>query len=294
MVAFRFGIQMRTIDGGSQWREKCRRAEQLGYDVITVPDHLGALGPAPALAAAAAVTEQIRLGQLVLNVPFHNTALLARDVATLDQLSDGRIEVGLGAGHRKSEFDDAGIPWEGAAARIARLARAVVELRDRLAGDHRPEPVQAPVPLLVAGNSDGVLSLAARYGDIVGFAGLRQAPGQPPGRFHLTTAEQLDERVAAFDGFAGKRSSRIERNMLLQHVEITEDRRAAVTRLRTAVPHLNLDVDELLDAPQLLVGTRDEMVERVRSLRQRYGFTYLTVFEPAMEQFAGVIKAVRS
>jgi probable F420-dependent oxidoreductase len=131
MWRFRFGVSLRSIDGRDEWIRKCRRAEELGYDVITVPDHLGAPSPFPALAAAA-VTERPRLGPLVMNVPFCNPALLARDIVSTIPLSAGRLDLGLGAGHMKAEFDDAGLPWSPGAERIGFLSRTLDELRRRL------------------------------------------------------------------------------------------------------------------------------------------------------------------
>src|ERR1700709_1520684 len=108
MGKFRFGVSLWSIGGRAQWMGKCRRAEEIGYDVITVPDHLGRPSPFPALSVAATVTERLRRGPLVMNVPFYNPTLFARDVATTVQLTGDRLDLGLGAGHMKREFDDAG------------------------------------------------------------------------------------------------------------------------------------------------------------------------------------------
>lgn len=265
-----------------EWAAKCRRAEELGYDAIAVSDHLGdgRTGPMPALAAAAAVTERIRVLPFVLNVPFYNPALLARDVYTVVQVSGDRFELGLGSGHMKAEFDEAGLPWWPARERTAFLDHTIAELR-RLLGDELP-------PLLVAGNSDGVLDIAAREADIVGFAGLRQVPGEPPGTFTLVSAEALDERVR----FVRDRAGDPEFNMLVQHVAVTGTPEEELASWQERVPQLNLTREELLAAPQFLVGTVDDIVERLYERRDRYGFSYVTVFEPAMEAFAEVIRVV--
>jgi probable F420-dependent oxidoreductase len=282
---FRFGVSLRSIDGRAEWIRKCRRAEELGYDVITVPDHLGAPSPFPALAAAAAVTERPRLGPLVMNVPFYNPALLARDIATTVQLSGGRLELGVGAGHMKAEFDDAGLPWNPASERIAFLGETLDELRQRLDAAGVAHP-----PLLIAGNSDAVLDLAAKHADIAGFAGLRQAPGKPPGTFQLEGASQMDARVAHFTEGAGVRAPDVEFNMLVQKVAVTGDRRAEAAAWKARIPDLALNADELLDAPQLLLGTVAEIVQQLRDRRERYGFSYITVFEAELEKFAPVIE----
>ncbi|WP_328604387.1 TIGR03621 family F420-dependent LLM class oxidoreductase [Amycolatopsis sp. NBC_00345] len=288
MGKFKFGVSFRGVTDQAEWTAKCRRAEELGYDAITVPDHLGPGRPAPfpALVAAAAVTERPRVGTLVSNVPFYNLALFARDVASTHALTGGRLDLGLGSGHMKSEFDDAGLPWRKASERIDYLVGGLAELKTRLADE-------GGLPrLLIAGNSDGVLRLAAEHADIAGFAGLRQDRGKPPGTFVLDNAEALDERVRFFRSLAGDRE--VEYNMLVQRVVVTEDRRAAAaewhaeTDGRTAA-----GVDELLNAPQLLLGTVDEIVEQLVARRERYGFSYVTVFEAMLETFAPVVAELR-
>lgn len=290
----RFGVSMTSIDTAAGWVDKCRTAEKLGFDVITVPDHLGAPSPFSALAVAATVTERVRLGPLVLNASFHNAALLARELATMDRLSDGRLEIGVGAGHMKSELDTAGIEWHGPTARIQHLDRTVRDLKLHLTSGVNPQPVQRPFPpFLIGGNSSEVLRIAAEHADIVGFAGLRHAPGHPPGTFQLDDADTLADTVKRFAEAAGHRDAAIERNMLIQHVEITNDRRAAGTALAAAIPHLELDIDELLDAPQVLIGTVDQISERIRALEARFGFTYFSVFDRHMNQFGEVVAELR-
>lgn len=289
MGTFKFGISLRGTGTRDEWITKCRRAEELGYDVITVPDHLGTgrCAPFPVLAMAAAVTERPRLGTLVSNVPFYNLALFAREASTTAALAGGRLDLGLGAGHMKTEFDDAGLPWRGASDRIGYLGESIEFLRAHFAA----EEVEFP-PLLIAGNSDGVLGLAAEHADIVGFAGLRQAPGQPPGTFQLDNASAMDERVSYFRSRVGARE--VEYNMLVQRVVVTDDRRAAAeawheeTERRAA-----RSVDELLSAPQLLLGTVDQIAAQLEDRRDRYGFSYVTVFEPMMETFAPVLKELK-
>jgi probable F420-dependent oxidoreductase len=289
MGKFRFGVSLRGIRSGDEWIARCRRAEELGYDVITVPDHLGTgrLAPFPVLAMAAAVTERVRLGTFVSNVAFYNLALFAREASTTAALLGGRFDLGLGSGHMKAEFDAAGLPWHKASERIAHLGESLGHLRRHFDDEGLDHP-----RLLVAGNSDGVLGLAAQHADVVGFAGLRQQPGKPPGTFKLDNAEAVDERVAYFRRRAGGRE--VEFNMLVQHVEVTRDRRAAAEAWheetgRTAAA----SAGELLDAPQLLLGTVEEIAGQLEDRRERYGFTYVTVFEPALETFAPVLRELQ-
>jgi probable F420-dependent oxidoreductase len=289
MGNFKFGVSLRRIGGRDAWIAKCRRAEELGYDVITIPDHLGTGSPAPfpALAMAAAVTERPRLGTLVSNVPFYNLSLFAREASSTAALLDGRLDLGLGSGHMKAEFDDAGLPWHKASERIDYLGKSLGHLRK-----HFDDEGLAMPRLLIAGNSDGVLGLAAEHADVVGFAGLRQAPGRPPGTFVLDNAEAMDERVAYFRARAGARD--VEYNMLVQRVVVTGDRRGAATAWHDETEHRAArSVDELLDAPQLLLGTVEEIAGQLEERRKRYGFTYITVFEPMLETFAPVLRELQ-
>ncbi|MFI5608693.1 TIGR03621 family F420-dependent LLM class oxidoreductase [Amycolatopsis sp. NPDC051903] len=281
MGKFKFGVSLRSVT--SSFADQCRRAEELGYDAISVPDHLGAGRPAPfpALVAAAAVTSRPLVGTLVSNLPFYNVALFARDVESTHVLTDGRLELGLGSGHMKAEFDEARLPWLKAADRIAFLRDGLAELRSRLETVPR---------LLIAGNSDGVLALAAAEADVVGFAGLRQAPGKPPGTFVLDPAPAMDERVAYFRSLAGDRD--VEYNLLVQRVVVTTDRRAAAEEWQS-LTEPEPGVDELLETPQLLFGTVDEIAEQLVKRRERWGFSYITVFDSMMEALAPVVAQLR-
>lgn len=291
--AFRFGVNMLTSSTGEAWREKCRRAEELGFDVILVPDHLDMPAPFPAVVAAAEATERPRVGTFVLNAGFWNPALLAREVATVDALTDGRLELGLGTGYVRAEHDRAGLPWGSPGERVDHLRRTVEEL-ERLLGsaEHRPVPAQRPrPPLLIAGNGDRMLRLTARHAEIAAFTGGRSVPDSATGTILPLSADELAERVAAYRRFAAGRTTPAELNLLLQNVTITDDRRAAVKEL---LPHLpGLDEDAILALPIMLIGTLEQITEQLRAQRERYGFSYLTVLEPHMEAFGKVIAQLR-
>ena len=276
--------------------ETCRRAEALGYDVALVPDHLGHNLPAPmpTLVAAANATDHLRVGTFVLNNAFWNASLLAREVATTDQLTGGRLELGLGAGHMKSEFEAAHIPWHPFEERVRGLGDTIDEL-ERLFGDQsngyetfqRPRP-----PLMIAGTSLAVLELAAKRADIVGYGGILQAPGKPPGTFRLATAEEMDERTRFFIEAAGERAGEIEANLLIQLVAVTDDRAGVGERFQAEfAPELSLE--EFLSAPVVLIGTVDEIAGQLRERRERYGISYFCVHEPFFEEFAPVISTLR-
>jgi probable F420-dependent oxidoreductase len=290
---FRFGVNLLDPAPAAKWRAKCRRAEELGYDVILVPDHLGWVAPFPALVAAAEATERPRLGTFVLNAGFWNPALLAREVATTDALTDGRLELGLGTGYVRAEHDTAGLPWGSPGERVGHLRHTVEEL-NRLLGspEHRPQPVQRPrIPLLIGAGGDRMLRLTAEHADIAAFTGARSVPGSALGQLVPISAEELDERVALYRKLAADRAEPAELNLLIQLVAVTEDRAGAVGPLLERQPQLTLD--QALALPIVLAGTLEQIVDQVRAQRERFGFSYLTVLEPSMEAFAPVIEALR-
>ncbi|MFE5023360.1 LLM class F420-dependent oxidoreductase [Streptomyces sp. NPDC056656] len=291
--AFRFGVNMVTLATGDEWRKRCRRAEELGYDVILVADHLGVPSPFPSLVAAAEATERPRVGTFVLNAGFWNPVLLAREVATTDALTGGRLELGLGAGYVQAEHEAAGLPWGSPGERVDRLRRVVEEL-DRLLGsdEHQPRPAQRPrPPLLIGGNGDRLLKLTAEHAQIAAFTGARSVPGDPSGKLQHLVPGELDERVAAYHRFAAGRAEPAELNLLIQMVTVTDDRRAAIRPVLEHIPQFT--EDEALELPLLLVGTVREIADQVRAQRDRYGFTYLTVLEAYMEAFGPVIEELR-
>lgn len=290
---FRFGVNLNSAAPTDEWRATCRQAEELGYDVILIPDHLGKPSPFPALVAAASVTERPRLGTFVLNAGFWNPTLLAREVATTDALTGGRLELGLGAGYVQAEHDEAGLPFGSPGERVDHLRRTIEELKRLLASEeHRPQTVQRPgVPLLIGGNGDRMLRLSAEHADIAAFAGAALVPGSTSGQVTPATAEELDERVARYARLAEGRKEPAERNLLIQSVVVTDDREAVAAPFLRRIP--NLTLEQALELPIVLIGTVDEIVAQVVQRRERYGFTYLTVLEGSMEAFAPVMERLR-
>ena len=319
MRDFRFSYNIFSVTTREDFVAECWAAEGYGYDSVFAADHLGIPAPFPLLVAAAEATQRLRVGTLVLNAAFWNAALLAREVATTDILTDGRLELGLGSGHMKWEFDEAGIGWQGPTARAATLERLIADLerffrtefsqlRD---GDAGPKPVQRTgfggygPPLLVGGTGDVVLRIAGQHAQIIGVAGIYQVTGQPPGTFRLGTAAEIDERVAFARAQAGARADDIEWHLLVQTVVVTDDRRAAaeelVTRYRQHFESLGVTderavptVEEALETPFVLIGTVDEIAAQLRRSRERWGYSYITVHGPYMRTFAPVIERVRA
>lgn len=312
MHEFRFSHNIFGIASRERLIERCRRSENAGYDAVYAADHLGTASPFPLLVAVAAATERLRVGTLVLNVGFWNPALLAREVATADVLTDGRLELGLGAGHMKWEFDEAGIAWSPYDDRVDRLAATVDALHQQFRREGYPEqaalheefgmPVLRPLqrigfdgagpPLLVGGTGERVLDLAARKADTVGVAGAVQLPGRPPGTFRIATAAETDARVrVARDRTAG-RAAEPEWQILVQAVVVTDDRASAAAELARRFGGI-MAADELLDTPFVLLGTVEEIAGQVRAHRERFGFTHYTVHAPFADAFAPVIRHLR-
>ncbi|WP_157606561.1 TIGR03621 family F420-dependent LLM class oxidoreductase [Saccharomonospora cyanea] len=284
---FRFGVNLMRFTTRDELVDRAREAERLGYDVVCVPDHLGVSAPFPALALAAQVTSRVRLGTFVLNAAFYNPVLLARDVASTDQLVDGRLDLGLGTGYVKEEFDAAGIPFPSPGARIDHLRHTIAELR-RTFAELEPAPAQRPAPpLLLGGHGDRMLRLAAREADIVGFTGISFQPSGPV----LADADELDERVEFVRKAAGERADELEYNLLVQRVVVTDDRRAALDDLAREFGEVS--AEWLGRLPYLLVGTLDEIAEQLRAHRARYGISYFTVLDDGLADFAAVFERLR-
>ncbi|MBU3064676.1 TIGR03621 family F420-dependent LLM class oxidoreductase [Nocardia sp. NEAU-G5] len=289
-LPFRFGVNMLTVESKAAWIEKCRKAEDLGFDVISVPDHLGLPAPFPAMMLAAQVTERAHVNSFVLNVPFYNPVLLAREAITLDALTDGRVELGLGAGYVKAEFDSAGIAFPGAGRRVDQVAEFAATLRSASADpQYQPQPARPGGPrLLIAGWGDRLLRVAAEHADIVAFTGGSAADS---GLLTAATPQELDKRVAYVRGLLGDRAASTEFNILLQAVAGPGERDVLRARLITTVPEGGQqDIEEL---PTVLAGTPEQMADQLRERRERFGISYFTTLEPSMDALAKAIELVR-
>jgi probable F420-dependent oxidoreductase len=304
---FRFSLQVPRAASRREWVDLVHRAEDTGFDMVVTADHLGGLAPLVPLAVAAEATERLRVGTMVLNNDFYNPSLLARDAATLDLLSDGRMELGLGAGHARPEYERAGLVFDPSSRRVDRLEEAVGVLRRLFDGetvthhgDHYdlaeesvlPRPVQAHLPLLVGGGGDRVLGIGARLADAVGFTGLGRT--LEDGHHHEPTGfapSRVDEQVATVRRAAGERWDSVELQVLVQAVVITKDPVHAAEDL--IAEHLgSMSVDDVLATPYLMVGTEWEVIDRLVERRERWGFTHYTVRPDALGQIEGVMAAL--
>jgi probable F420-dependent oxidoreductase len=303
---FRFGVGARGATSRAEWIEKARKVESLGYATLTLPDHLvDLIAPMPALVSAAEATTTLRIGTNVLNNDFRHPVLVAREAAAVDLLSNGRLQLGLGAGSIRAEYDQAGFGFDRGAVRVERLAEAVTIIKGLLSGEQlnftgrhyrvtghtiAPLPVQKPhPPILVGGNGPRLLALAAREADIVGFSGINfRDGGATPPDLSAWRASVVDERVRLVRETAGdERYRQLELNALVQRVLITHDRKGTAEELTARWTQLT--TDEVLASPYVLIGTVDQMIEDLQARRERWGFSYYVVSESYLDAFAPVV-----
>jgi probable F420-dependent oxidoreductase len=273
-----FGVSLGRWSDGDALAAAARTAQETGFDVLTTADHLGAAAPFSTLAVAATAAPHVRLRTYVLDAYFWNPALLAREVATLDLLSGGRVELGVGAGHMKAEHDDAGLAFPGVGERWAQVERLVADVRRRLADPaHVPAPVQRPVPVMVAAMGERGLRCAARVADVVGLAGLLQVRGRPPGTFTLASADLTDERAGLVRDVSREHGRSPGLDVLLQHVELDGDPAAAARRWCDAAAAEGADwftPEMLLGSPFVLLATDAAAAAAELARReQRWGVT---------------------
>ena len=309
---FRFLADAREIASVAQLTETARRAEVIGIDTLVIPDHLiSQLAPVPAMAAVAAVSDRLRIGAFVLNNDLRHPAVLAQDLASLDVLSEGRLDVAIGAGWNRAEYEAIGLPFEATPVRQARLAEAIAVLKGcfgpgpfRFAGEHytisdydaHPKPVQQPhPPFLIGGGGRRTLELAAREADIVGLAPRILSNGAPdPGS---VTFEGTREKIAWVREASGDRFEELVLNIYpsMTGVSITDqplaEAREVAERIseRSGVP---IGAEEMLESPHIFINTVDGFVEKLNRMRDELGISSIMVgavddLAPVVERLAG-------
>ena len=300
---FRFGVTVPTVRSGPAWADHVRRIEQLGYSIVHVPDHFrDQLAPVPALTAAALATTRLRVGSLVFSNDFRHPVVLAKEAATIDVLSGGRFELGLGSGWLREEYGQAGISFDAPGTRIERLTEAVSVVKGllggepvTLAGRHytitglqgRPSPVQRPhPPILIGGGGPLTLSLAAREASIVGLVPRARRDGGGLDRGDFGEAA-LREKIGWVRDAAGDRFDTLELHTLIQAVIVSDQRSLAAERLAA---RFGAGREALLESPYVLIGGVNEICETLRKRREEYGISYLTVFDRDLEAFAPVVE----
>ncbi len=271
-------------------------AERRGFDVVTAADHWNSEDPFLMLTTAAAVTERIRLRTYVLDIGFWQPALLARTVSTLDALSGGRVDLGLGAGHMQHEHEAVGLPFPPHAARIEALEGAVAQVRRRLADpEHRPAAVQRPVPVLIGAMSGAGLDLAAREAEVVALSGLLPVPDEQAGTFTVASSEQTDERVAGVRAIAAERPGGPPvLDALLQQVVIDRPPEQAAEEF-AAVAGGRISAADLLDTPFVLyAASAADAARELQRRAARWGITSWCTHTASGPALADVMAAARA
>ncbi len=299
---FRFAIQAKSADDRTAWVEQARMVEDLGYSALSLPDHFdGQLAPTPALMAAADATTTLKVGALVWCNDYRHPVTFALEMATLDLLSEGRLELGIGAGWMKSDYVAAGITYDRPGVRIARMAESIDILRGlwgegpfSYAGDHytidsldlRPKPLQDRVPILIGGGGPRMLGLAGRYADIVGVNPNLHAGVIDEHTAADATAERYAEKIGWVRDGAGDRFDDIELQIRVFVAMITDDRKGTAEALG---PGLGMNAEQAMASPLAVVGTVDQIVEALVERRETYGFSYVTMGAENIESFAPVV-----
>jgi probable F420-dependent oxidoreductase len=298
-------VTARWAGGGTRWRDFARRAEAQGYDTLLITDHMGPqLAPIPAMMAAADATDRLRVGSFVFANDYRNPVMLAKEIATMDVISGGRVDLGLGAGWSARDYRELGIAYDAPPVRVARFEEAVL-LIDRLLReevvDHDgtyykvrgarvlPRPIQRPrPPFMLGGGGPRVLRFAARHAEIVSFAPIVGANGRP--KVGSLREASFASRIAQFRKAAGTRADALDLNIWLLDAGVTDAtrgfRKAAMTLAKRGA-------NAIAGFPFLLYGSRSSLRSLLRERRERYGINYIAVPGQAMDEFAPIAQELR-
>lgn len=302
--AFRFSVQEHQAHSASQWRERARAIEAMGYSTLYLPDHFGnQVGPIAGLMAAADATTTLRVGSLVFDNDYRHPVVLAKEAASLDLLSGGRLDFGIGAGWLASDYAQSGIAYDSPGARIDRLAEALTIFKRFFAGgefsfegkhysikglEGTPAPVQKPYPpIVIGGGGRKMLALAAREADTInvnfdlreGRASRRTAQS---GRAELT-----DEKIRWIQEDAGVRFDQIELGVWTFMANVTDDRESVAA---TLAPAMGLEPGDVLQVPHFMIGTVEQIADDLVARRERYGISHVVVPGDAADALAPVVE----
>ena len=303
---FRFGIQLSNAPSGPAWAELARQAEDLGYDTLFMPDHFGdQLAPVPALMAAADATTELKVGALVFDNDYKHPVVLAKELATIDVLSGGRLIVGLGAGWMASDYEQSGIPMDPPGVRVTRMEEGIAIVKGCFAegpfsfeGEHYtiagydglPKPQQSPPPFLIGGGAKRVLSIAAREAQIVGINPSIHSGHVDAAAAQNGAAGETDKKIAWVREAAGDRYADLEINLLQFAGIVTDDRKGTAEMM---APLFGLPPEELETYPHACIGTVDEICESLEMRRERWDASYFVFQGDTMEPLAPVVAKLR-
>ncbi len=301
---FRFGVQTSNARTGADWTQKARQIEDLGFSTLFIPDHFNdQLAPVPALMAAADATSTLRIGGMVFDNDYRHPLVFAKECATLDVLSGGRLELGIGAGWMQTDYDASGIVYDRPGVRIERLQEALAIFKGLLGGEPfsfsgkhytianhtgTPKPVQKPrPPILVGGGGKRVLSLAAREADIVG-VNFNLAPGAVNQQVMLTgDATATGEKMRWIREAAGSRFDELELNVTVFVSIVTDDRASMAERISGG---FGMPPADLLESPHAVLGSAEQIVDTLQERREKFGFSYVVFSGDGFAQLAPVVK----
>jgi len=298
----RFATQSGSASSGQEWIDRAKRLEALGYGTLAMPDHMigGAWAAMPALAVAATATQKLRVGTLVIDNDFRNPTVFARECATLDVLTNGRFELGIGAGWLDRDYQSTGIPFDRGRVRVGRLAEAVTLLKRlfteeqvTFAGEYyevdraecRPKPVQRPYPpFLIAGGGPDLLALAGREANIVAIvaSGITGSGKLAPEKL---TLETMREQISVVRDAAGARFGEIELSMFLDCI-VTDDRERTIAEM---AKQAEAEPDVLRNSAYRGIGTLREIRDHIVRMRDAIGITYFCLRGPDVESLGPVV-----
>jgi probable F420-dependent oxidoreductase len=302
----RSGVIAKAARSAEEFAAFARRVEDLGFATMFIPDHFvdHALAPIPAAMAAAMATTTLRVGTLVLGNDYRHPVVLASEAATIDLLSGGRLELGMGAGWMYVDYKKGGFTLDSPGTRIARLDESLTVIKGLMAdgpfsfaGEHytvteldgEPKPMQRPhPPFIVGGGGRKILGVAAKHAQIVGInANLRAGVGEHPESVHSLTATATDEKLQWLREAAGARFDELEIQTLTGFVHVTDDKGGIAKAMASA---FGVDESVALETPAALVGSLDEIVDEVQRRRDRWQMSYVVVDEDFLDAFAPVVE----
>ena len=307
---FRFGVICERMQSAAEWIAKARYAESAGYSTFLIRDHFirepfgDQFAPMIALMAAADATKTLRVGNLVLDNDYRHPVMLAKEAATLDLLSGGRFELGIGAGWLKAEYEQAGMSFDAPGVRVSRLGEALHVLKGLFAdqpltfsGSHYtisnldgfPKPLQRPhPPILIGAGSRRMLALAAQEAGIVGIL----PKALPDGTISEEVMERLPatmaQKVEWVRQAAGERFSELELNMVISPI-FTGQRQQKVEQLIRERGWNGVSVEQVLEMPSVFIGSSEQIADEMWRRRELYGFSYYVVSDAHMEAFIPVV-----
>lgn len=317
MKPFRFGVQSFNAGSGAEWAERARRAEALGYSTLHLADHL--LGPGaaltranhpeqnlaaiPAMAYAAAVTTTLNIGCRVFCIDYHNPLVLIKSAATIDHLSGGRVEFGLGAGWIEDEYNAVGLTFDEPRVRIDRLGDVIAGVRafvsegeialhnDTLSWSEFagvPKPV-GRLPLMIGGGSPRILRMAGREADIVSLNFNNRSGKIGPDGVQLSSEDETLKKVGWVKEGAGDRFDSIEIEIGAYFTVVADDPAPAIAQFAQI---FGFSPEDMQRHPHALFGTPEAICDELQRRREAFGISYITVPDAAMDAFAPVVKAL--